>query len=309
MNTIAPNYIFVIILSCSFFLPHAQAACDINFNASHPITVDAGVTGEIMSSAGRPTFQFKYTNTLTLAGEPVPVVAMETLINNVELAYKKRLVIGGGGGMETIIWTTNLTGTGHDAISTWVTTAASSWRMLELNSISYKFNNGRRVNANAWWCRPDISAGREQTGQMSVAGQGTPEFTQGWESRVPPQIWKIKTSPVVTWMENVSVDISIQTPVLDFGVAYAGIPTRRELKYTVTSNVISGVVDVTYRTANIIGDARVKVLGTTQSNTEQIITSVTKNDATQITRFVEITAPEGVTGEYNGTLTIEINMP
>lgn len=298
----------MVVLSCVVFTPfHVQAGCDINFNISSDMVISA-VPADISAYVAQPKFQFKYTNTITLDGSPVPVSALETLVKNVEMKYLLIATTESGESGSNLSMSTKLTGTGNDAISIWLKTNTQAWRMFNVLDISYVFDNGRHVNANAWWCRPDVSAGREQTGIMSFAGQGTVALLSSWYILRPPLIWNINTSPTVMWMETPAIDISVQTPVLDFGAAYTGIPTRKELKYTVTSNVISGVVDVTYRTANITGDARVKVLGTSQGNAEQIITSMTKNDATQITRLVEITSPEGVTGEYNGVLTIDVNM-
>ena len=298
--------IIAVTISGIVFSSYTQASCDISFNVNSDLTIIPSNITEIFNGTNKPAFNYKHTSTIALDGSPVPVSALENLANNVEMEILLYII-------SAKTWVTRtlpikLTGTGNDVISSWIGMDAD-WGIVQFNSISYVFNNGHYVNANAWWCRPDVSAGTEQTGIMSVAGQGKDELlSTNWGGRYPTG-WSIKTSPTVTWMETPAIDISVQTPVLDFGTAYTGIPARRELKYTVTSNVISGVVDVTYRTANIIGDARVKVLGTTDSNTEQIITNVTKNDATQITRFVEVTAPEDVTGEYNGTLTIDINIP
>ncbi|EAA7288979.1 hypothetical protein PK04_03035 [Salmonella enterica subsp. enterica] len=253
-------------------------------------------------------FRFAYTNSFILSGSEIPASAMTGMVKEVELITPV-YIDNVAPPIPQITLTTNLASTGNDAISVWERTDVTRWKTLLYESIAYKFkDNGVFNNVDQWWCGQNVSAGTIQTGGVSVAGNGTAVMSY-WARPQPPALWNVNTSPQITWREIPSLNISLITPVLDFGTAYTGITARKELKFTLTSNVISAPVNVTYTLTPVTGSATVNIAGTTQNGTEQVTTSATKNDVKEITRMVEITGSEGVGGGYEGRLQIVLEIP
>lgn len=299
-----------------FSLSSAQAGCDIEFSSDSDLVIvtnNGGSGYKSMNGYTDPRFYFKYTNRFFLGGLSISGSAFKEMVKEAKVYGwgAKDPQYGGISGQDVQgIWTTqNLTGTNNDVVTLWsFTTTGNHWLSWQYEKISYEFNKGVFKNADLWWCEQNVSAGTEQTGTISVTDSGTSQMLY-WMISAPPSDWFAGSAPQVRWREIPSLNITLITPTLDFGTAYTGIPVKKDLKFTLTSNVISAPVNVTYTVTPVIGSATVNIVGATQNGTEQIITSTTKNNAKEITRIVEITGPDGATGGYEGRLQIDLEIP
>ncbi|EBP9818081.1 hypothetical protein AIC87_003947 [Salmonella enterica subsp. enterica serovar Javiana] len=180
------------------------------------------------------------------------------------------------------------------------------WLSFEDPNVKVKHKSGEIKNVDPFWCDENISAG--------VVQNDTPSFTDGSLSytilMVPGMTVAMLPNaiPSYTWVETPALEMLLSTPVLDFGTVYTGSIAQKELNYSITSNVISGAVNVTYRLANVSGDGVVTVDGKLLPVSEQVTTNSDKNTPTNITRSVEIKSTDNKTGDYAGQLIIDLEL-